>query len=97
MRSTIKIILAILLLGCLIDFPYSYYQFVRFSAFIGFGYLAFNANEQGSKNEAFIYLALAILFQPFFKIALGRTLWNIIDVIVGVGLLFSISVGKKSN
>lgn len=95
MESTIKVILAILLFGCLIDFPYSYYQFVRFSTFIGFGYLAFNANEQDLKNEAFIYLALAILFQPFFKIALGRTLWNIIDVIVGVGLFLSLSYNKK--
>jgi len=30
---------------------------------------------------------LALLFQPFFKISLGRTLWNIVDVIVGIGLL----------
>jgi hypothetical protein len=32
--------------------------------------------SKAQKNEAFVYLALAILFQPFFKIALGRALWN---------------------
>lgn len=83
-------LLAILLFGCLVDFPYGYYQFVRFAAIVGFSYLAYNANEQGAKNEAFIYLALAILFQPFFKIALGRSLWNSIDIVVGLGLLVSL-------
>ncbi len=92
MKNTnfIKIFLAILLIACLADLPYGYYQFVRFAALVGFGYLAFNSNEQGAKNEVFIYLALAILFQPFFKIALGRALWNGIDVVVGIGLIVSI-------
>ena len=31
-----------------------------------------NANEQGYKREAIIYVCLAILFQPLIKIALGR-------------------------
>ena len=95
MKVTIKLILTILLFGCLVEFPYGYYQFVRFAAMVGFGYLAFNANEEGAKNEFFIYLALAILFQPFFKIALGRALWNIIDVVVGIGLI--ISIFKSDN
>jgi hypothetical protein len=37
-----------------------------------------------------IYVILAILFQPFEKIALGREVWNVLDVIVGVGLLLSV-------
>ncbi|MDP5010782.1 MAG: hypothetical protein NWQ47_06070 [Crocinitomicaceae bacterium] len=90
MNTAIKLILAILLFGCLVDFPYGYYQFVRFAAMVGFGYLAYSANEQKFKNEAFIYLALAILFQPFIKIALGRTIWNIVDVLVASGLLLSL-------
>lgn len=42
-----------------------------------------------------IYAALAILFQPFFKIALGRELWNIVDVVIGTGLLVSVFQNKK--
>lgn len=94
---TIKIILTIFLFGCLIDFPYGYYQFVRFAALVGFGYLAFKANEQGYKNESFIYLVLAILFQPFIKIALRRTIWNIVDVIVAIGLIASILRSNKNK
>jgi uncharacterized membrane protein YccC len=75
--------------------PYGYYEFVRFIAMIGFAFLAFKANEQDSQTEMFIYIALAILFQPFFKIALGRELWNIVDVVVGIGLIASIFVKEK--
>ena len=45
--------------------------------------------------EDIIYAVLAILFQPFFKIALGRDLWNVVDVIVGAGLIVSIVIKPK--
>ena len=86
MEKQIKIILAALLLLCLLNMPYGYFQFVRFSAMIGFAYLAYSASK---KNEMLIYIGLAILFQPFFKIAMGRTIWNILDLIVAIGLLTS--------
>lgn len=80
---------------CLLDMPFFYYQFVRFVAMAGFAYLAFVENEENKKNEVIVYIGLAILFQPFIKIALGRYLWNIVDVIVGVGLLLSLALPKK--
>jgi hypothetical protein len=83
----LKIILIPLLLICLIDMPYGYFQFVRWFAMFTFAYLAFEANNIGKKNEAFIYVGLLILFQPFLKIALGRTIWNLVDVLVATGLL----------
>ena len=62
---------------------------------IGFSYLAYSASEQNRKNDMFIYIALALLFQPFIKIALGRTIWNIVDLIVGIGLLISLFKKKQ--
>jgi len=96
-NSFIKIGLAILLLLCLINMPYGYYQFVRFAAMVGFAYLAFSANEQNNKNEVFVYLALAILFQPLIKIAFGRTIWNIVDLVVGIGLIVSSFQSKRKD
>ena len=64
--------------------PYGFYQFVRFVGLIGFAILAYQANEQGRQTEMIIYGGLALLFQPFFKIALGREIWNIVDVVVGL-------------
>lgn len=97
MKNTIKIVLAILLFLCLADMPYGFYQFVRFAAMIGFGILAFQSAESENKSFLIIYGALAILFQPFFKIALGRDLWNIVDVIVGVGLIISLFIEKQQK
>ena len=52
--------------------------------------MALIVKEQKNKNDFFIYIALALLFQPFIKIALGRIIWNIVDVIVGACLIISL-------
>ena len=96
MNNTIKIILAVLFFVCLMEMPYGYYQLVRFAALVGFAILAYKANEQGQKTEAIIYVCLAIIFQPLVKIALGRQVWNIVDVVVGIGLIVSIFM-RPSN
>ena len=96
-ENVIKIALPILFFLCLVDMPYGFYQFVRFAAMIGFAYLAYSANQQTNKNEVFIYIGLAILFQPFFKIALGRTIWNLVDITVGIGLISSIFYNKNKK
>jgi len=75
--------------------PYGYYQFVRFIALIGFAVLAYQANEQDKQTEMIIYGSLALLFQPFIKVSLGRELWNVVDVIVAIGLLASIFYTNK--
>ena len=82
---------------CLADMPYGFYQFVRFAGLIGFAILAYQANQQGRQTEMIIYGGLALLFQPFFKVALGRQMWNIIDVVVGLGLIISIFLKPKSQ
>ena len=97
-KTTTKIILAILLFLCLADMPYGYYQFVRFSSCVAFGYLAYVSNREKSESQAIIYVVLVLLFQPFIKISLGRELWNIVDAIVGAGLTISvINESKKSK
>jgi hypothetical protein len=97
MRNILKILLSLLLFICLLDMPYGFYQVVRFVALIGFAILAYQALQEGRQTEVIIYALLAILFQPIFKIALGRDLWNVVDVIVGVGLIVSIVIKPKSN
>jgi hypothetical protein len=77
--------------------PYGFYQFVRFAAIFAFAYLGFTAKEKNIKKEMFIYIALAILFQPFIKIALGRTIWNIVDIITVIGLVISVIKDEKSK
>jgi hypothetical protein len=87
LMKPLSFILAILLFLCLADMPYGYYQFVRFAAAGFFAFAAYQENERGKSELVIVFIILALLFQPFFKIALGRTLWNIVDVVVGLGLL----------
>ena len=95
-ENIIKVILSLLFFICLLNMPYGYFQLVRFVALVGFAILAYKANEQGRKTEAIIYICLGILFQPLVKIALGRQIWNIVDVVVGVALLVSLFM-RPSN
>ena len=96
-EKIIKVVLAILFFICLADMTYGYYQFVRFVGLIGFVILAYHANQQGRQTEMIIYGVLALLFQPFFKIALGRQMWNIVDVIVGIGLIASLFINSTKS
>jgi hypothetical protein len=86
----LKFGLAILLLLCLLDMPYGFYQLVRFIALAVFGFLAYDANQRKQNALVVIYGVLALLFQPFFKVALGRDLWNMVDVVVAVFLIGSL-------
>jgi len=88
----LKIIVAILSVVGLFDMPYGYYQLYRVIAAASFVYFAFNSKE----NELwfFVWLVSAILVQPFFKIALGREIWNIVDLVLAVVILISL---KKSD
>ena len=83
----LKLILAALLLLCLAPMPYGYYQFVRLVSMIALAVMAYQYYEQKREGLVIAFAALAILFQPFFKIALGRTVWNVVDVVVAVGLV----------
>lgn len=77
-------------MGCLADMPYSYYQFVRFLGMIGFGILAFQEKEKDNTGFFLFWPGSAILINPIFKIALGKALWNVIDVFRAIILIASV-------
>jgi hypothetical protein len=82
MEKTLKIILARLLLSCLPDMPYGYYQLVRFLATAGFSYRAYGCHRRQAADAAFVYLFLALLFQPFAKVVLDRDGWLVVNGLV---------------
>ena len=97
MIALLKLGLAVLLLLCLADMPYGFYQLVRFAATAAFAYLAYDSFKQGNDGKGFLFAALAVLFQPFVKIALGRLIWNIVDVVVAVGLIYLVVAAFKKK
>jgi len=96
MTKLFKISLSILFLLCLLDWDYGFYQFVRFIGMIGFTYLSY---QQYKKNDTWFYIWLvsAILINPIFKIALGRTIWNIVDVAWAIVLIYSIFIESDAK
>lgn len=94
-QSLIKAVLAVFLFLCLLNMPYGFYELTRFISLVGFGILAYQNYRKEKQVEMIFYGALALLFQPFFKISLGRELWNAIDVIVGSGLIISMFIRRK--
>lgn len=72
----------VMLVLCIVDMPYGYYTLTRFLAMVIFVCLAY-ANKD-NKTFCIVFAASAISFQPFVKLALGRTIWNIIDVVEAV-------------
>lgn len=85
--NKLVIFLAIVLLLCLAPMPYGYFILVRFIAMVGFGYMAFQYFKQRKEALSWSFVTLALLFQPFAKVGLGRTVWNIVDVVVAIGLI----------
>ena len=80
-------ILAIGMFVCLADMPYGYFQLIRTIATIFFVIAAAEEFNKNKVQTGYIFIGLAILFQPLFKIALGRDFWNIVDVLVGIWLV----------
>lgn len=96
-KSFIYIIVAAILLLCIFDMPYGFYALARFTAAATFCYFAYQAYEGGNKDRMFLFIVLVILFQPFVKISLGRTIWNIVDVAVAAYLIYLLfkSINKR--
>lgn len=90
----IKIILIVLFGLCLFKMPYSYYEISRFVGMIGFTIIGYDAYKKQNTLFMIIWFSSALLINPFFKLALGRTLWNIIDIIWIILLLISLKQSR---
>ena len=94
MMKQVYLILAVLMLLCLAPMPYGYFQLVRFVAMVVFGLMAYQYYCRNKAIAATTFGVLALLFQPIYKIALGRATWNVIDVVVAA-LLIGLFVLEK--
>ena len=85
----IATITSVLLVLGAFDLPYGYYQFLRIITCIASVLGAFYAKRVGNDNWVVGLAILAILFNPFVPIYLGKSLWKILDVIGGVYIFLS--------
>ena len=84
----VKIILVVILLSCLLPLPYGVFELIRYAALIGFGYLAYKYFKARDEGKTLVFGTLALLIQPFFKLSLGRGIWNIVDVAIVIFIIY---------
>ena len=84
-----NIIVALLLFWATERHPYSYYTMLRFVtcgvSVAGF-FVALHIKRQ---VEPWLYGAVALLFNPIIPVHLSKSIWQPIDIIVGIGFLIS--------
>ena len=97
MKKQIYLFLAAMLLLCLAPMPYGYFMLVRFVMMVSCGWMAYQYYQRQKVVAMWVFGALAILFQPIYKLALGRVTWNIVDVIVAIFLIILFLVERKKE
>jgi hypothetical protein len=76
-----SLIVALMLLGALADWPYGYYQLLRIATCGVAVYIAFMAYSWQKIWATWLFGFIALLFNPFIPVHLSRELWQPIDVI----------------
>lgn len=85
-----RIIAAILLIFAIDKHPYGYYTLLRFVVCGVTAYGAYFAASIEKRGWTWILGAIAILFNPFIPIRLGRDFWAFIDIAIAVILFASL-------
>ena len=85
--------MAIALLICLMPMPYGYYILIRYISAIAFGVMAYDYYYQ--KKMYVVTLSLALLFQPLIKLPLGRDIWNFVDIVTAIFLIYLFFIKKQ--
>lgn len=84
---------AILLFIGVFPLPYDYYMLLRVIVFISALYIVSHNKDEW----LYVFLGIAILFNPVFPIYLSKPLWIPIDIITGVIYIFNYRIQSKAN
>ncbi len=87
-KTAIYIAAALLFLGVL-PLPYGYYTLLRMVAFGVFAWAAFIAFERRGSVLPWVFVLLAILFNPIITIHFPKELWAVLDLCSGALLIFA--------
>jgi len=88
-----KILAILFLLGALGDWPYGYYQLLRWLILGIGGYSAYLAYNSERKVWVGIFGVIALLFNPIIPFYLSKDTWQFIDIVVAI--IFFVSLFYK--
>jgi hypothetical protein len=91
-------ILAILLaLGALASWPFVYYQVLDWTVAGAALLIAKRAHQQGQVWMQWLFIAVAVLFNPLAPLYIRQDLWRIADIIVAILFFLSFVVPEKKK
>ena len=71
--------------------PYSYYKVLRIAVFALFAYYSFRAFRADADSlKPWLAAGIALLYNPFEYVALGRPLWSIVNLLT-IAAIFLLS------
>lgn len=77
----LAVVSSLLLLGAIGNRTYGYYIFLRWTVFLSASLVAWVAWESRTQPAAFLFVVVAILFNPVVPVYLARSTWRPIDVV----------------
>jgi hypothetical protein len=88
MNCIVKLLLtAFVLLGAAFHFSYGYYEFLRWAVTIVCCYYAVVCLIK-KEPIGIVYIGIAVLFNPIWKIILSAVGWKIVDFVLAIFLFF---------
>lgn len=91
--KNLKIICSTLLLMALFNNPYGYYQILKWVITLSSAYIANHYFKGNNEKYGWIFISIAILYNPILPIHLVRSTWEIINIITAI--VFAYSLKKK--
>jgi len=96
------VITVIMLFASLIPgLPYAYFQILRWVACATFCFGAFISYQRRISYLIWAFIAAAILFNPFAPIRFKRSVWEVLDSVIGilsvVALIIMLRTNRKAN
>jgi len=89
------ILIAFLLLIAILPLPYGYYIFLRWVTCGMAVFTAFLAYHWETKWVVWVFIPIAIVFNPFVPIHLTKEIWQPIDIVCAILFAISAFILKK--
>lgn len=92
-----SLIAGLMLLAALGDWPYGYYQFLRFVVCGVGGYVAWLSYESKRIWAAWLFGLVAVLFNPLVPFHLSREIWQPLDLACAALFLAGAFVSRRTE
>jgi Family of unknown function (DUF6804) len=86
---------ALLLFVALGQHPYGYYTFLRWATCIAAIFVAWVAWHSAAQWATWVFVGIAILFNPLAPVYLHRSTWRPIDIICALAFVGSLAIERR--